>query len=171
MFCTQCGTDNKDDARFCRNCAAPLVRTAPQPAPPADPQPSAFPPSPGGYSSSGGYQPGQSVMPQQSYQGYQSGYAGYNPPMPQNASGRAIAAMILSILSLVTCLGPLLSVPGLILGKMEMNAIRDGRAPKAGETFAKVGFYAGLVVTILSVLGIILYVFAILAAIAGGGFN
>jgi hypothetical protein len=41
----------------------------------------------------------------------------------------------------------------MILGKMEMNAIRDGKSPKAGETFAKVGFYLGLVMTILLCLG------------------
>ena len=40
--------------------------------------------------------------------------------------------MILSLVSIVTC-GPLLSIPGLVLGKIEMNAIREGRAPQAGE--------------------------------------
>ncbi len=161
MFCNQCGTDNKDEARFCRNCAAPLVKAAPpepQPPPPAVPSPPAY-----------SYQPGQAVMPQeQSYQGYQSGYAGYNPPMPQSASGRAIAAMILSLVSIVTC-GPLLSIPGMILGKMEMNAIRDGQAPQAGETFAKIGFYVGIAITALSALLIVVYVLIIIAAIAGGG--
>lgn len=162
MFCNQCGTDNKDDARFCRNCAAPLVKAAPpepQPPPPAVPSPPNY-----------GYQPGQSVMPQeQSYQGYQSGYAGYNPPAAQqSASGRAIASMIMSLVSIATC-GPLLSVPGMILGKMEMNAIRDGQAPRAGETFAKIGFYVGIAVTALSALLIVIYVLIIIAAIAGGG--
>lgn len=161
MFCNQCGTDNKDDARFCRNCAAPLVKAAPPP----EPQPPVVP-SPPNY----GYQPGQSVMPQeQSYQGYQSGYAGYNQPVQQqSASGRAIASMILSLVSLVTC-GPLLSVPGLILGKMELNAINAGQAPRAGETFAKIGYYAGIAVTALSVILLVIYVLIIIAAIASGG--
>jgi hypothetical protein len=69
--------------------------------------------------------------------------------------------MILSIISIFTC-GALLSIPGMILGKMEMNAIRQGQAPPAGETLAKVGFYVGLGVTILTCLVGILYVFAIL---------
>ncbi|HWQ36603.1 MAG TPA: DUF4190 domain-containing protein [Blastocatellia bacterium] len=160
MFCNQCGTDNKDDARFCRNCAAPLVKAAPPP----EPQPPVVP-SPPNY----GYQPGQSVMPQeQSYQGYQSGYAGYNPPQQQSASGRAIASMILSLVSLVTC-GPLLSVPGLILGKMELNAINAGQAPRAGETFAKIGYYAGIAVTALSALLIVSYILIIIAAIMSSG--
>jgi hypothetical protein len=56
--------------------------------------------------------------------------------------------MVLSIVSIATC-GPLLSIPGLILGKIEMNAIRDGQSPKAGETLAKIGFYLGIAVTAL----------------------
>ncbi len=74
--------------------------------------------------------------------------------------------MILSVISIFTC-GPLLSVPGMIVGKMEMNAIRQGQASPAGENFAKVGFYVGLVVTILYSLLIMLYVFVILGALSG----
>jgi hypothetical protein len=73
--------------------------------------------------------------------------------------------MILSIVSIVTC-GPFLSIPGLVLGKMEMNAIREGRASQAGETFAKVGFYLGLAVTVLSCLGGFIWMMAML--LAGG---
>lgn len=36
MFCPKCGTDNKDTARFCKNCGEPLrVRAAPAPRKPA----------------------------------------------------------------------------------------------------------------------------------------
>ncbi|MBO0857504.1 MAG: DUF4190 domain-containing protein [Chloracidobacterium sp.] len=66
--------------------------------------------------------------------------------------------MILSIVSIVTC-GPFLSIPGMIMGKMEMNAIREGQSPQAGENFAKAGFYVGLVVTILSCLLGLFYAF------------
>jgi Domain of unknown function (DUF4190) len=72
-------------------------------------------------------------------------------PQDAGASGRAVISMILSVISPFTC-WLFLSVPGLILGKMEMNAIRDGQAPKAGEPFAKIGFYVGLVVTVLSLI-------------------
>jgi Domain of unknown function (DUF4190) len=90
----------------------------------------------------------QSDLP---YPGY-SGTPVYSGHVPQpSASGRAVASMILSIVSIFTCWF-LLSIPGLILGKMEMNAIRDGQAPKAGETFAKIGFYVGIVVTILTLI-------------------
>jgi hypothetical protein len=64
--------------------------------------------------------------------------------------------MVLSLISIVTC-GPLLSIPGLILGKSEMNAIAEGRSPSSGETYAKIGFYVGIGVTALSCLGIIIW--------------
>lgn len=91
------------------------------------------------------YQPGPppGYAPGPSYANYQAPGAG------GSASGRAITSMVLSIVSLVTC-GFLFSIPGMILGKMEMNAIREGRAPQAGETFAKVGFWLGLAVTVIS---------------------
>jgi hypothetical protein len=82
--------------------------------------------------------------------------------MPQGASGRAIASMILSIVSLVAACGPFTSIPGMILGKMEMNAIRAGQAPPAGETFAKIGFHLGLVVTILFGSALVIGLFAAL---------
>ncbi len=172
MFCTKCGNHNLDDAHICRACSAPLVRresrTAPLPAPPptgGPPSPAptlryADPPRPSappGYGSPGS---GQPAPP--SYQPYQSGYANYTPPMPQSASGRAIASMVLSLVSLVAGCGPLTSVPGMILGKMEMNAIRDGQAPRAGEIFAKIGFYVGLAVTALSCLAALIALFFVL---------
>ena len=67
--------------------------------------------------------------------------------------------MVLSIISPFTC-WILLSIPGMILGKLEMNAIRDGQAPKAGETFAKIGFYVGIAVTALSLVIPILWIIA-----------
>jgi hypothetical protein len=62
--------------------------------------------------------------------------------------------MVLSILGLVVVgCGLFLSIPGMILGKMEMNAIAAGQAPKAGETLAKIGFYVGIAGTVIYCLG------------------
>ena len=37
MFCSQCGAENPDGARFCGKCGAPVAAAAPAPAPgPAD---------------------------------------------------------------------------------------------------------------------------------------
>jgi len=77
--------------------------------------------------------------------------------------------MILSIVAVFTC-GPFLSIPGLILGKMELNAIRLGQAPAAGETFAKIGFYLGIAATVLYCLGgIVWLVLASMGAIVNVG--
>jgi Domain of unknown function (DUF4190) len=100
--------------------------------------------------SSGSVQTPTPAYPSQSaYPAYPGGQAYSMHSKEAGASGRAVISMILSVISPFTC-WLFLSIPGLILGKMEMNAIRDGQAPKAGETFAKIGFYVGLVVTGLS---------------------
>lgn len=153
MYCTRCGSPNDEGAEVCRNCTAPLVtRTTSSPPyrehrPEQSTPPSPVPPE----TPSSGYQP--SLPP-----GYRA-YApqtpqSYSPPLPQSASGKSIASMVLSLISIVTC-GPLLSIPGMILGKSEMNAIADGRSPSSGETYAKIGFYVGIGVTLLSCLGIV----------------
>lgn len=147
MFCTRCGTQNPDDAGFCRNCSSPLTRPVSQQQPGAYANPSPYaPPS----------QPQQPPPPYPGYQGapiYPSSYAG-QPSAQTSASGRAIASMVLSILGLVVVgCGLFLSIPGMILGKMEMNAIAAGQAPKAGETLAKIGFYVGIAGTVIYCLG------------------
>ena len=168
MFCTRCGTANPDENLFCLNCNSELKRpTTPQRPPQtqrqggeyrrpgfsdpvsdpySNPDPNPIPiPTP----------PPQALEPP--YPGYR---ASYSPP-PQvaaSASGRAVASMILSLVAIVTC-GPLLSIPGWILGKQELDAIKAGQAPHAGETFAKIGYYGGIVVTVLSCLWIVPFAF------------
>ncbi|MBK6799849.1 MAG: zinc-ribbon domain-containing protein [Acidobacteria bacterium] len=163
MFCTRCGTANSDDMMFCTNCSGPLIKSPtttrindqpttrqgvqrnmpPRPAQPAYDEPKPVPeqnlnlPYPGyrsAYSGSQGYQP------------FQSSYAQQVSDMQGSASPRAITSMVLSLVSIVTC-GPFLSIPALIIGKMEMNDIVKCLAPKAGETFAKIGFYLGIATT------------------------
>ena len=56
-------------------------------------------------------------------------------PSAQGPSGRAIATLILGILSLI-CMGFVAGVPAIILGSMEMRAIKAGQAPAAGEATA-----------------------------------
>ncbi len=147
MFCTRCGTQNPDDAGFCRNCSSPLTRPVSHSGQQTAPQPNQ--PTSGSYAN-----PSSSQSPYPGYQGppvYQSSYA--NQPITQQsgASGRAIASMVLSILGLVMC-GFLTSIPAMILGKMELNDIKLGKAPKAGETLAKIGFYVGIAGTVISCL-------------------
>jgi hypothetical protein len=77
------------------------------------------------------------------------------------ASGRATAAMVLGIVSIVLCLGFLSGIPAAILGKLELTAIDEGRAPEAGRTRATVGMVMGLLATVASCLGCGIYITAI----------
>ena len=164
MFCTRCGANNLDTDQFCRSCSAPLTKPGGAPGASSGPpqQPYSYP-TPGH---------GQQQQPPQNYPPY-PGYQGHPPPQygyanqvysQQSASGRAITSLVLSIVSIFMC-ALLTSVPGMILGKMEMNAIRQGQAPLAGDGIAKAGFYIGLVMTILWGLVVLGYIFLFIIGI------
>jgi len=61
------------------------------------------------------------------------------------ASGRSIASMVLSIASVVPCIGLLTCLLGLILGGLEMKAIKEGRSSPKGRGFALAGLIIGIV--------------------------
>jgi hypothetical protein len=163
MFCTRCGADNAEEAKFCRNCAAPLTR----PGAGSSGSQAGGPP-PLSERGASGNQPYPGYQGYQSYPQAQSGYSGAPMAQQGSASGRASAALVLGIIGLVSCCLPA-GVIGAVLGKLEMNAIRDGRAPRAGETIAKIGFWLGIVSTVLSLIVSAFYFLGMLASIAGGG--
>ena len=165
MFCPRCGTQNAEDARFCRQCGHVFAATKESTNPPA------------------GQRPASNDLPYPGYQGRQNpsfqtqhvpppAAAPFNPNLPphlqpnygqgayqqsQGASSRAIASLVLTLIAFFVGCGPFLSIPALILGKQELDAIRAGLAPRAGETLAKFGFYGGIAVTILYCGGGLLY--------------
>lgn len=71
-------------------------------------------------------------------------------------SGKAITTLILGILSLICC-GFFTGIPAIIIGKQEMNAIKEGKSNQEGYTLAQIGFILGIVGTALSCLGFIIY--------------
>lgn len=75
-------------------------------------------------------------------------------PTPPAASTRALAALICGILSLV-CMGFVTGIPAIILGSMELKAIKAGSSPTAGEGIAKVGYILGIVGTVLTCLAML----------------
>jgi hypothetical protein len=76
--------------------------------------------------------------------------------MPGGASSNAIIALVLGILSYVTC-GIFAAIPAWILGKKELSEIDAGRSPENGRTLAKIGMWLGIVNVILTVLGLIAF--------------
>jgi hypothetical protein len=177
MFCTRCGANNLDTDQFCRSCGATLVKSGAQGASPGAQSPSsgsAQPPYPYSTPNAGQQQQQpQGYTPYPGYQGYPPPQYGYANQMSgqqgAGASGRAIASLVLGIISILMCCAPV-SIVGIVLGKMEMNAIEEGRAPRAGEGMAKVGFYLGIVATALSLLVYGLYFLGALASIAGSNY-
>lgn len=77
-------------------------------------------------------------------------------PAAPGPSGRAIATLILGILSLICC-GFFCGIPAIILGKQELNAIKEGRSNPEGHAITQVGFILGIVGTVLSCLGALVY--------------
>ena len=71
------------------------------------------------------------------------------------SSNKAVFSLVLGILSFVCC-GPFTGIPGAILGKMEMDAIKQGRAPESNLGMAKAGFWISIAGTVLSILFFIL---------------
>jgi hypothetical protein len=55
--------------------------------------------------------------------------------------------MILTVTGFL-CFAWFTSVPGMIMGKMEIDEIRAGRAPQEGKFFAQIGFYGGILVSL-----------------------
>ena len=80
-------------------------------------------------------------------------------PSPKGGAGnKAMFSLILGILSFLCC-GPFTGIPGAILGKMEMDAIKQGRAPESNLGMAKAGFWISIIATALWIVGIILAIF------------
>lgn len=110
----------------------------------------------------------------------------YNPPPPPpppmgntqygtgqggSASSNAVLSLVLGIAAWVIGCTILTAIPAWILGKKEINAINEGRAPEAGRTMATIGMWLGIVHCILAVLGllvfILLFALGLMGAIVG----
>jgi len=82
LFCQQCGTQMRDDARFCTRCSAPLARPA---SAPAEPEP---PP----------YQPGMQAQAAYQPPSYQPSYLDQPAPFVGGEQKSKLAAGLLGIL-------------------------------------------------------------------------
>jgi len=93
------------------------------------------------------------------------------PPPASSASpsSQAIVALVLGILGLVSC--QLLAPVAWYLGRQERLAIREGRAPASGQTFATIGYALGIAGTILFVFILLWLLFLGGLAIVTGFFS
>jgi hypothetical protein len=78
-------------------------------------------------------------------------------PTP-SPSSQAIAALVVSLLGVLTCCG-VLSPVGWFLGVQERKAIREGRSPAAGDSLALVAIVLGIVGTVMLLLGLLWVLF------------
>ncbi|MCO6510847.1 MAG: hypothetical protein J5I65_08640 [Aridibacter famidurans] len=66
----------------------------------------------------------------------------------------------------LVCCGPFTGIPAAIVGWLEMNAIKEGRAPSEGMWMAQVGLWGGIAV---SIIGTIAWFFMMLLSMASSG--
>ena len=135
MFCHRCGMNNREGSQFCSGCAAPMFA---------------------------GQQPhfNQGFAGQQAQ--FNQGFAA-QPQMSSGASGQAITSLMLGIVGLFFC-SLFTTIPGMILGKMEMNAIKEGRASQSSLSLARAGFYVSLVGTVFYSIILAIYILMGVAA-------
>ena len=95
-------------------------------------------------------------------------YIGPNPqpvPPPSASNSKAVIALVLGIAS-VFCCGPFTGIPAAIVGKMEMDAIKQGRSPQSNMGMAKAGFWIGIVGTGLFILSFVLmFIFGLFSSL------
>lgn len=148
-FCPLCRQSNPAEAAFCRHCAAPLTQAQAMP-----PQATATQPNPGNQQ----WNQPQAANPIQGFQPQQMTPAAQNN-RPMIAVGLVVAGLI--------CCGPFTSIPGAIMGWMEVTAIKEGRSDPGGMTLANIAFWGGIVVTIITIIGWLLF---LLLSMMGGGY-
>jgi hypothetical protein len=81
---------------------------------------------------------------------------------------RGAAILTFGILGLVCC-GPIFGPIAWIMGTNDLKSMADGRMDNSGEGITRAGQIVGIVSTILSVIGIALYVLAGMAAVLHNG--
>jgi len=108
-----------------------------------------------GYGGGGGGYPGYPASATPASPGYGYGYGGYAQPMPvRQTNGLAIAAMVVSLASILICGWP--AIIGAIMGHVARRQIRE--RGEEGDGMALTGVIVGWIVFGLSVIGTLVYV-------------
>lgn len=146
--CNNCRQTNPDEAMFCRQCAGALG---------------------GGQAQQQYANPQQNPFVNQQQQQWNQPNFGNQPVQnfAQNtgggASGRATASAILAVVGLLCC--GLAGIVGAVLGWLELQAIKEGKSPAAGQTMAQIGLWLGIIGFVINVA--VSFIFFILGALGG----
>lgn len=89
------------------------------------------------------------------------------PAAPGQNNSKAIIALVLGILSLVCC-GLFAGIPAIFVARSELKSIDEGLSPETNRTLAKVSLILGIIGTVLSALGILIYAAIFIIAIVSG---
>ncbi len=89
------------------------------------------------------------------------------PGAKPQSNSKAVISLVLGILSLLCC-GFFAGIPAIIVGRSEVKAIDEGRADPTNRNLAQIGWILGLVGTILSAIGALVYIGIIAMAIMQG---
>jgi hypothetical protein len=100
-------------------------------------------------------------LPAAALQGTRAGAPAIAPP----TAGEATASLVLGILSLA-CFGFLTAIPGVICGHLAIKKINASNGALGGKGLATAGLVTGYVGIVISVLVILFYGLAIVAAIS-----
>lgn len=87
-----------------------------------------------------------------------------------SASGRAVAALILGICSIVMSCGPFTGIVAIVLANQELHAIREGGAPESGKTMSQIGLWTGWIGTVACTLFWVAYavfIFVMVGSVGG----
>ena len=143
-ICRNCNQPNPPEAMYCRQCASQLDGQPQQ-------QYTNQPPS-------GNQQWNQPNFGNQQMQNQ----------IPAGAnSNRAMISAGLAVLGLLCC-GFLTGIPAAILGWLEINAIKEGKAPPSGMMMAQVGLWLGIAGSIIN--AIINFILFVMLSFGGGGY-
>lgn len=141
-ICKNCNQSNLSQAAFCSNCASPL--------PPEFSSGQQW-----NQPNASGQQDGQNFAPNANSGG---------------ASQKATAALIMAVAGFFCC-SIFTTIPAIVVGWMEMNAIKAGQSSKDGLMFAQIGFWLGIAGTIIHIGGGALWFLLVLLSAASNPYG
>lgn len=170
MYCSHCGAQNSDDARFCSRCGNPLSTAGMEAGTPSgESEPRITAPSEakmgeGQVSESEETLPSppESSIPPTNVQPWTStGYPYYPSYGATRTDGLCVAGMVLGIIGLVLFWIPYLAIPcgilGIILGSIGIKNVQNEPQLKTGQGMGVAGLVTGILALVGGIVMIVIY--------------